>query len=1014
MPPNLILVKKADQKTDNPIFIMKNNLRVFGMSILIFLFTCTEFANAQQIIKVGAGEYFTSYLTNTGRLHAAVWTSTVPTMRDYGISNVVDVQGAQYTNIALTASGNVYIVGTANSVNPFANLVATDNQGQPFTGNTKVYGLFQSYLSIRNGAVWYWGNGDPLNFNNGENITLPMKLPQPSGKTMIKLVPASATAFGSLTWVWGLASDGTVWQWDRSNHNPIQVNFPGNIAQDIAIVGPMAFVVKTANDLFTWGYDPRYAGGLSSWQQSGVQSVKAAWQAAGCVFPIKEMVGNYNTLHIIDANDNMFASGSNPQGNIGNGVQFSPWRTAGWEWDWGNGQMMTGPVQVPGKFKNIQTSNTITFYLYVQDMGNNWYSWGRNKAMSLGNGKTLSMNNYAIYPEALNVPAPTLVTPLTQTWTIQSFSPSEVPAPLANAGVNQYISSSTSTLFGSGSSQQDGSITSYAWKKISGPSVTIASPTSQNTAISGLSSGTYVFQLTVTSNKGVTATSTVTVVVDGAQAPVNKAPSANAGEDIEIILPENVATLSGTGSDDSRVASYMWTKISGPAGSSFEDATDPGTNVNGLVEGTYIFRLTVTDDGGLTATDDVQLIVSRGQVNNAPTANAGADKTITLPTNAVNIAGSGSDTDGTIASYGWRKISGPTTGGLVALSSASTQATALVQGTYVFELTVTDNSGSSARDSMRVIVNAASNVSPVVNAGADIVVTLPTVTATLRGTASDPDGSISRYQWTKISGPGVNIINATAIQSGINGLVEGVYIFTLTVTDDQGTTASDDVQVTVRKASRNQTPWANAGADKTVTLPTSYTYLSGFGIDPDGTIAGYRWTKASGPANNGYFRITWSNTSRPRVSGLIRGTYKLVLTVTDNSGATGTDTMVLVVRDATRGKVSVTGSTPGDSSAVGKTSVTEVKSIEPSLTVFPNPVVTGFTARVEGFEEKEQLSAQLVSLNGSAIKKMQVVASNKATEIKIDISNLPAGQYVLTVAGSKNKVSQRIVKVSSR
>ncbi|RYZ49292.1 MAG: hypothetical protein EOP49_16605, partial [Sphingobacteriales bacterium] len=829
---------------------MKNSLKVFGISILIFLFTCSEFATAQKIIKVGAGEYFTSYLTNTGRLHAAVWTSTVPTMRDYGISNVVDVQGAQYTNIALTASGNVYIVGTANSVNPFANLVATDNQGQPFTGNTKVYGLFQSYLSIRNGSVWYWGIGDPLNFNNGQSINAPINLPQPAGKTMVKLVPASATSFGSLTWVWGLASDGTVWQWDRSNHTPIQVNFPGGVAQDIAIVGPMAFVVKTANDLFSWGYDPRYAGGLSSWQQSGVQSIKAAWQAAGCVFPIKELVGNYNTLHIIDANDNMFASGSNPQGNIGNGVQFSPWRTAGWQWDWGNGQMMTAPVQIPGKFRNIQTSNTITFYLYVQDMGNDWYSWGRNKAMSLGNGQTLAMNDYAAYPEALNVPAPTLVKPLSQTWQIVPFSPSVVPAPLANAGVNQYINTTTTTLYGSGSSQQDGTISSYAWKKISGGAVTLASPTSQNTAISGLATGTYEFQLTVTNSKGAVSTSIVKVVVNGAQAPANKAPNANAGADTEIILPENIVTLNGSGTDEGRVASYLWTKVSGPAGSSFADATDPGTNVNALVEGVYVFRLTVTDDGGLTSSDDVQVTVSRGQVNNPPTANAGGDKTLNLPANSVMITGSGTDTDGSISTHYWRKISGPTTGTLVTTNAASTQATGLVQGTYAIELTVTDNSGSTARDTMRIIVNAAANMSPVVNAGTDIVVTLPAASTTLRGTASDPDGSINAYQWTKTSGPGVSIANAASVQTGINGLVEGVYIFTLTVTDDRGTTASDDVQVTVKKsAARNQTPWANAGADKTVNLPTSYTSLSGFGIDPDGTIASYAWVKASGPAN---------------------------------------------------------------------------------------------------------------------------------------------------------------------
>ncbi|MEI9958263.1 MAG: hypothetical protein WDM90_18605 [Ferruginibacter sp.] len=34
------------------------------------------------------------------------------------------------------------------------------------------------------------------------------------------------------------------------------------------------------------------------------------------------------------------------------------------------------------------------------------------------------------------------------------------------------------------------------------------------------------------------------------------------------------------------------------------------------------------------------------------------DQNITLPTNAVTLNGSGTDTDGTIASYAWVKISG--------------------------------------------------------------------------------------------------------------------------------------------------------------------------------------------------------------------------------------------------------------------------------------------------------------------------------------------------------------------
>ena len=40
-------------------------------------------------------------------------------------------------------------------------------------------------------------------------------------------------------------------------------------------------------------------------------------------------------------------------------------------------------------------------------------------------------------------------------------------------------------------------------------------------------------------------------------------------------------------------------------------------------------------------------------------ANAGPDQTVTLPTTTLVLNGSGNDTDGTITTYAWTKVSGP-------------------------------------------------------------------------------------------------------------------------------------------------------------------------------------------------------------------------------------------------------------------------------------------------------------------------------------------------------------------
>src|SRR6185503_9004055 len=139
-------------------------------------------------------------------------------------------------------------------------------------------------------------------------------------------------------------------------------------------------------------------------------------------------------------------------------------------------------------------------------------------------------------------------------------------------------------------------------------------------------------------------------------------------------------------------------------------------------------------------------------------------------------------------------ISGPSGYNIVNATSAVTSINELVQGVYQFQLQVTDNSGATSTDIMQVTVNAAPNIPPVANAGADWTITLPANSLTVTGSGSDADGTISSYSWTKISGPsGYNIVNATSAATSINELVQGVYQFQLQVTDNSGATGKDVV-----------------------------------------------------------------------------------------------------------------------------------------------------------------------------------------------------------------------------
>ncbi|RYY48274.1 MAG: T9SS type A sorting domain-containing protein [Chitinophagaceae bacterium] len=188
--------------------------------------------------------------------------------------------------------------------------------------------------------------------------------------------------------------------------------------------------------------------------------------------------------------------------------------------------------------------------------------------------------------------------------------------------------------------------------------------------------------------------------------------------------------------------------------------------------------------------------VAAPPANAAPLANAGSDKSIVLPTSSVALTGSGSDADGSIASYQWSKVSG-NGGSIASPAAATTNITGLTQGSYTFQLRVTDNLGATATDDVIVTVNGAANTAPTVNAGPDQTIELPASNVNLNGAASDADGSISSYQWTKVSGGAATIASPASAATTVTGLTQGSYTFQLKVTDNAGATATDNIVINV-------------------------------------------------------------------------------------------------------------------------------------------------------------------------------------------------------------------------
>lgn len=177
------------------------------------------------------------------------------------------------------------------------------------------------------------------------------------------------------------------------------------------------------------------------------------------------------------------------------------------------------------------------------------------------------------------------------------------------------------------------------------------------------------------------------------------------------------------------------------------------------------------------------------------------------------------------------------------------------------------------------------NQLPVANAGPDQTLSDADGTgeesATLDGSSSyDPDGSIVSYEWEE----GSTVLGTSAVIN--QSFVVGIHTVTLTVADNKGATGSDTAIITVNA---NQAPTANAGPDQVASDSDGDGFetvtLSGSGSDPDGIITAYEWKEGA----------TVLGTSPTLTHSFSVGNHTLTFTVTDNGGATGSDTVAVTV-----------------------------------------------------------------------------------------------------------------------
>ena len=383
------------------------------------------------------------------------------------------------------------------------------------------------------------------------------------------------------------------------------------------------------------------------------------------------------------------------------------------------------------------------------DLSNDPDGFVKNWIWDFGDGNTSNeqhpTHSYAddgTYSVNLNVEDDDVDDDITKTVQVSNMPPSANPDGPYYAEVDESIS-----FDGTGSTDSDGSISSYDWDFGDGNTATGSNPNH-----SYQNSGEYTVSLTVRDDAGDQDTETTT-------ASINNPPIAHAGGPYECEEGESLQ-FDGSGSEDldGTITEYMWDFGDGNTG------TGETTTHTYSEDGEYTVTLTVTDDDSSTDTDTTMVTVSNPDI----VVDAGGPYS---GETGIPIQFSGSASEGTPPyMYSWEFGDGNSS------TEQNPSHNYVSPGTYEVSLSVVDDAGQMGWDSTEAVIDPVSLTVELLESMTERVGTPVTFTADVSGGVPPYE-----YMWSFGDGNTSDEQDPTYVYSSI-----GEYTVSLTVRDDAG------------------------------------------------------------------------------------------------------------------------------------------------------------------------------------------------------------------------------------
>jgi PKD repeat protein len=466
------------------------------------------------------------------------------------------------------------------------------------------------------------------------------------------------------------------------------------------------------------------------------------------------------------------------------------------------------------------------------------------------------------------------------------------PNVLPTAALAGTIANLSASLDASASADSDGQIVSYDWNFGDTVTATTTTPTTTHEYAAG---GAYTVTVTVTDNRGGTATATKQLT---AVEPPKFTVLASDKFARTVASGWGTADQGGAWTTSGGAASFSANGTSGQIVTNIYDTRGAMLNAVSSKNTDTVAKFTVDRTGAgyswtmfgrqvgsdnysarvrFEAGNTMRVYILRGETAIGAsyvlpgTYTAGTELSVRLQVTGTSPT--------TIRAKVWRSADAEPT----AWQLSGTDTTAALQAAGSVGLTAYLG-GTSATPTATMNLRSFTVVDPTAPTAAN---QLPTAafTPTAAGlkvsvdaaASTDPDGTIQSYAWTFGDGGTATGVTATRTYAAA-----GTYSVKLTVTDDRGGVATKTTSVTVAPAP-NQAPVA---AFTPTATGLSVAVDGSASTDADGTIQSYAWTFGDGGTATG---------ATATHAYAAAGTFDVILTVTDNSGATTSVTKQVTV-----------------------------------------------------------------------------------------------------------------------